>query len=89
MDGQLPVIAQQVRYHERKLGRVQLSGLHGHRPEKNQKEKQGKSLNHFIASIVPFPIHFYRKDNLPIYEIEQIDKKEEEDNEEDEYKAFS
>ncbi|WP_373516785.1 hypothetical protein [Pricia sp.] len=42
-----------------------------------------------IASIVPFPIHFYRKDNLPTHEIEQIDKKEEEDNEEDEYKAFS
>ncbi len=42
-----------------------------------------------IASIVPFPINFYRKDNLPTYEIEQFDKKEEEDNEEDEYKAFS
>ncbi|WP_165454335.1 hypothetical protein [Hyunsoonleella pacifica] len=42
-----------------------------------------------IASIVPFPIKFYRKDNLPSYEIEQIDKKEENENEEDDYQVFS
>lgn len=40
-----------------------------------------------IASIIPFPIKFYRKDNLPTYIIEQIDKKEEEENTEDEYLA--
>lgn len=42
-----------------------------------------------IASIIPFPIKFYRKDNLPSYEIEQIDKKEENENEEDDYQVFS
>jgi len=42
-----------------------------------------------IASIVPFPIKFYRKDNLPSYEIEQIDKKEEGENTEEDYQAFS
>jgi hypothetical protein len=42
-----------------------------------------------MASIVPFPISFNRKDNLPTYEIEQIDKKEDEDDESEEYQAFS
>lgn len=42
-----------------------------------------------IACIIPFPIQFYKKDNLPSYEIEQIDKKEEEENTEDNYQAFS
>lgn len=42
-----------------------------------------------IASIVPFPISFKRKDNLPTYIIEQIDKKEDEDDESEEYQAFS
>jgi len=39
-----------------------------------------------IASIVPFPINFHRKDKLPTYKIEQIDK--DEGNEEDECQAF-
>ncbi len=42
-----------------------------------------------IASIIPVPIKFYKKDNLPTYEIEQIDKKEEEEDKENEYQAFS
>ncbi len=42
-----------------------------------------------IASIVPFPISFHRKDNLPIYKIEQLDKMEDEDDEEEECKLFS
>ncbi len=42
-----------------------------------------------IASILPVPIKFYKKDNLPSFKIEQIDKKEEEENTEDDYKAFS
>lgn len=42
-----------------------------------------------IASIVPFPINFRRKSNVPTYEIEQIDKKEDEDHESEEYQAFS
>lgn len=42
-----------------------------------------------IASILPFPIKFYRKDDLPSYEIEQIDEKEEDENEEDDYQLFS
>ena len=42
-----------------------------------------------IASIVPFPIKFYKKDNLPSSEIEQIDKKEEDENTENDYQAFS
>ena len=42
-----------------------------------------------IASIVPFPIKFYRKDNLPSYKIEQIDKKEENENEEDDFQVLS
>jgi len=42
-----------------------------------------------IASIIPFPIKFYKKDNLPSYEIEQIDKKEEDENTENDYQAFS
>lgn len=42
-----------------------------------------------IAAIVPFPIKFHRKDNLPAYKVEQLDKKEDEDNEDDVYQAFS
>ncbi|WP_303317953.1 hypothetical protein Q4Q34_18755 [Flavivirga abyssicola] len=42
-----------------------------------------------IASIVPFPIKFYKKDNLPSYEIEQIDKKDDDENTENDYQAFS
>jgi hypothetical protein len=42
-----------------------------------------------IASIVPFPMKFYKKDNLPSSEIEQIDKKEEDENTENDYQAFS
>ncbi len=41
-----------------------------------------------MAAIVPFPIRFTRKDNLPAYRIEQIDEKEE-DEEDDAYQAFS
>lgn len=29
-----------------------------------------------LASILPIPITFYRKDNLPKFKIEQVDKKE-------------
>ena len=43
----------------------------------------------FMACIVPFPIKFQRKDNLPTYEIEQIDQKENDDMKEDDYQAFS
>ena len=42
-----------------------------------------------IASFVPFPIKFYRKDNLPSFEIEQIDKKQDDENTEEDYQAFS
>jgi len=42
-----------------------------------------------IASIIPFPIKFHKKDNLPAYEIEQIDKKEEDENKENEYQVYS
>ena len=42
-----------------------------------------------IASIVPFPIRYYRKDTLPTYEIEQVDKKKDEDDESEDYQAFS
>lgn len=42
-----------------------------------------------IACIVPFPMKTYRKDNLPSYEIEQLDKTEEHKNKEDDYQAFS
>lgn len=36
-----------------------------------------------LASILPVPITFYRKDNLPKYLIEQIDAKEDETDNED------
>ncbi len=42
-----------------------------------------------MASILPVPIKFYKKDNLPSFKIEQIDKKEKEENAEDDYQAFS
>jgi hypothetical protein len=41
-----------------------------------------------IASIVPFPLKYYRKDNLPTYKIEQLDNKKEENQEEEEEKRF-
>ena len=36
-----------------------------------------------LSSIVPFPITFKRKDNIPTYTIEQIDKKEDDEEETD------
>lgn len=36
-----------------------------------------------LASILPVPITFYRKDKAPKFTIEQIDKKEDETNDED------
>lgn len=42
-----------------------------------------------IASIVPFPIKFQRKDNTPSHQIEQIDKKKEDENTEDNYQVRS
>lgn len=42
-----------------------------------------------MASILPVPIKFYKKDNLPSFKIEQIDKKEKEENAKDDYQAFS
>jgi len=42
-----------------------------------------------IACILPFPIKFYKKDNLPSFKIEQVDKKEDEENSEEDYQAFS
>lgn len=42
-----------------------------------------------IASILPVPIKFYKKDNLPSFKIEQIDKKEKEENTEEDYQVFS
>lgn len=41
-----------------------------------------------LASILPVPITFYRKDNLPKFKIEQIDKKKE-DEDEDDLELFS
>lgn len=38
-----------------------------------------------LASVLPIPITFYRKDNLPKFKIEQIDKKED-DTENDDIK---
>ncbi|GAA4887299.1 hypothetical protein GCM10023311_08800 [Flaviramulus aquimarinus] len=35
-----------------------------------------------LASILPVPIPFYRKDNIPKFKIEQIDKKQEDNNKE-------
>ncbi len=42
-----------------------------------------------IASMIPVPIKFHRKDNLPSYNIEQIDKKDDNEDEEENYQAFS
>lgn len=36
-----------------------------------------------LASVLPVPINFYRKDNLPKYTIEQIDKKKDDDESDD------
>lgn len=36
-----------------------------------------------LASFLPVPITFYRKDNLPKYTIEKVDKKEDELKEDD------
>lgn len=36
-----------------------------------------------LASVLPVPINFYRKDNLPKYTIEQVDKKEDDNESED------
>lgn len=33
-----------------------------------------------LATILPVPITFYRKDNMPKFKIEQIDKKKEHEN---------
>jgi len=41
-----------------------------------------------LASILPVPITFYRKDDLPKYLIEQVDTKED-DIEEDDIKELS
>ncbi|WP_298555349.1 hypothetical protein [uncultured Algibacter sp.] len=36
-----------------------------------------------LATVLPVPITFYRKDNLPKFKIEQIDKKREDENKAD------
>lgn len=36
-----------------------------------------------LATILPVPITFFRKDNLPKFKIEQIDKKQEDENKDD------
>ena len=36
-----------------------------------------------LASVLPVPITFYRKDDLPKFLIEQLDHKEDEDEKED------
>lgn len=36
-----------------------------------------------LASILPVPVTFYRKDNLPNFKIEQIDKKRDDKTQED------
>jgi hypothetical protein len=41
-----------------------------------------------LASVLPVPVTFYRKDNQPKFKIEQIDKKKEDDNE-NELELFS
>lgn len=41
-----------------------------------------------LASVLPVPITFYRKDNLPKYLIEQIDTKDDETESEDIKKLF-
>jgi len=41
-----------------------------------------------LASILPVPITFYRKDNLPKYLIEQIDSKDDETEDEEVKEIF-
>ncbi|WP_396603156.1 hypothetical protein [Algibacter sp. R77976] len=41
-----------------------------------------------LATILPVPITFYRKDNMPKFKIEQIDKKQENE-EKDDLKVIS
>ena len=41
-----------------------------------------------LATILPVPIKFYIKDNMPKFKIEQIDKKQEDENK-DEIKEIS
>ncbi len=41
-----------------------------------------------VAAMVPFPIKFSKKDNLPSYKIEQVDKKDEDENTEDDYEVL-
>jgi len=41
-----------------------------------------------LASIMPVPLTFYRKDNLPKFPIEQVDNQEEEDDQEDIMEIF-
>ena len=42
-----------------------------------------------LATMVPFPMSFHRKDRLPTHKIEQVDKTKDEEEEEDAYQAFS
>lgn len=42
-----------------------------------------------IATILPFPIPSYKRDKVPTHKIELIDEKEEDENEENDYEAFS
>tara|TARA_R110001583_G_scaffold94739_1_gene238420 strand:+ start:12169 stop:12297 length:129 start_codon:yes stop_codon:yes gene_type:complete len=41
-----------------------------------------------MAAIIPVPFKFYKKDNLPTYEIEQVDKKKEDEDTEIDEEAF-
>lgn len=41
-----------------------------------------------LATVLPVPITFYRKDNMPKFKIEQIDKKQE-DKDKDDIKVIS
>lgn len=41
-----------------------------------------------MAAIIPVPFKFYKKDNLPSYEIEQVDKKKEDEDAEIDEEAF-
>lgn len=36
-----------------------------------------------LASVLPVPITYYRKDNMPKFKIEQIDKKQKDSNKDD------
>lgn len=42
-----------------------------------------------LAAMVPFPMRFHRKDRLPTYTLEQVDKTKDEEKGEDAYQAFS